>query len=130
MNPMLEDAKATIMAGIDWPEGTFLFPGLRIEYDDAIYIKILCPDPEPDEAMEVVMQWKKEMVSGVEACRRRRRWLPWNWGKRMAPDGAGPSHAVWFMASPETIKLGLFPPSEGEWHTGRVDRKNRTVEWD
>ena len=105
---MLNTGKRIVEAGIDFTRLPSLFPTLIIEDADEISVSVLDPVPETEEIFEAVMQWKEHSL--------RQR-------------GTVLRHCLGFMASTDRIALGIFPPDEGEWHSGHLDRKQRTVRW-
>ncbi|PYJ04345.1 MAG: hypothetical protein DME25_10135 [Verrucomicrobia bacterium] len=108
MHSVLKTGKCIVEAGIDFTRHPSFFPTLIIEEADDISVSVLEPVPETEEIFEVVMQWKEYEL-------RQRATVP--------------CHCLAFMAADDRVALGAFPPSEGEWHSGHIDRQQRTVRW-
>src|SRR5437867_2390153 len=100
MHRMLETGKAIVEARIDFTRRPSLFPTLVTEDKGATSVSVLDPMPDAAEIFELVIQWKEH---SLQQC--------------------GRDHCIAFAADADRIALGLFPPSEGEWHFGQIDRE-------
>src|SRR5262245_30524763 len=107
MHRMLETSKAIVEGKIDFTRRPSLLPTLVTEDKSGTSVSVLDPAPEEGEIFELVMKWKENRL---QQC--------------------GKEHCIAFVAEADRIALGLFPPSEGEWHFGQIDRERRAVRWD
>lgn len=71
-------------------------------------INVLDSYPETNDLFEIAMEWKLQILGSQEGQNR---------------------HCIAFMSAPESIALGCFPPSQGDWHSGHVDVSKHTVSW-
>ena len=106
--PNLDAYKSIIERGLDPHRQPTLFPTLVIETDDEISVAALNPAPEPQDTLEIVMQWKQAVVEDKESKQR---------------------HCIGFISHPVEITLVIFPPADGIWLTGRINATTGTVEW-
>jgi hypothetical protein len=106
---MIESGKKIIEAGLNYSQPFKLFPTLIVEDDGQLSIHVLESVPDSDdELFEAVMQWKREILASRETVQ---------------------PHCVGFMASPDKIALGVFPPLQGDWHYGHIHRREHRIEW-